>query len=352
MENGSENRLRVVAALAVLREGEGAAMLTDYMSDEEKSSFATKAETFLHLDERDFRAQQFVRQMVAQEKFTSLAEIHPAWILERLKEESPRIIGIILRALPSRHVSFILKNMPPMLRAQVPHVVESFAVAAPILEVVRKRFERHFLPMRVSKSTQNAGFENLYYLKEDELRELIRDVGLTELAMALSGLPGKTLVAVYNRLDIKDAKSLKRKVGEVKGNPHELFRQARATILEVDGLHIGPEKMLVKIGLAALAKAVDSEHETLVRLLQQRLSPAEGYLLKRFIDERRMRVNSRIAEIRRNLVLDSIVFLAKEGRIDPFWKGLFSGPENVPSETPETSLKTPLDEETSTVQLA
>lgn len=351
MDTSSENRLRIVAALAVLRDGDASALLAEYVAEEDRSMFSEHVSSFLGSKDRDAKMEKIVRQMVARERFTNLAEVHPAWILERLVEETPRIIGIILRALPVKHVTYILKNMPPMLRAQIPNIVESFAVPVPVLDVIRRRFERHFLPVRVSRSVRAAGFENIYYLNEEELCELIREVGLTELAMALSGLPGRTLAFVFNRLKVKDAKRLKQKMGEVKGGSIDLIRQARSTIFEVRGSHLGPDKMLLRIGLAALAMAIHPDEFHLIRLLQQRLEPSDGYLLKRFVDERRTRAHGETAEIRRNLILDSITSLAKEGRIDPSWKGFFSGPEDDPSEISEDLPKASQNEETATVPL-
>lgn len=312
MDN-AENRLRVVAALALLRDGAASAGLADYMSGADRTIFSQEVKSFPDTEDRGEKMEKIIRRMAAQERFTSLAEVHPAWILEKLVNEPPRIIGIILRALPAKHAVYILKNMPPMLRVQIPDIAQSFAVPAPVMEVIRRRFERHFLPMRVSKSQD--GFENISCLKEEELYELVREMGLTELAMALSGLPARTLAFVYNRLKLKDAKRLKRRMGEIKGERINLIRQARRAIFEIGGSRLGPDRMLLRIGLAALAMAIYPDEADLTRLLQQRFEPAEGYLLKKFVDERRARFDVEEANIRRSLVLESITSLTKEGRI-------------------------------------
>ncbi|MFH0800476.1 MAG: hypothetical protein V2A66_09900 [Pseudomonadota bacterium] len=328
MDSHLSNRQRVLAAMAVLHGGADAAEIADYMSDSNRGVCGDLIALYSEGADRENRAQQLIRQAVAAERFSSLAEVHPAWILERLCEEPPRVIGIILRSLPSQHVRYILKNMPPMLRAQLPNMVESFAVAAPVLEVIRRRFERHFLPMPVSRAIGKFDFSKLYYLKGEDLEEVIREAGLTELGIALTGMAGKVLHVVLNRLELKDAKRLQGRMRDMRGISPELVRQARFTVLEVEGRRVGPDGMLMRFGLAALASALGDEHTRLVRLLQQRLDPSDGYLLKRFIDERRICPRRALAAERRDMILWIVASLAEDGRIDPSWGRFFT------SETP------------------
>lgn len=351
MEDRIDNRLRTVAALAVLRDGGDAAVLADYMSNGDGGAFGAIAENYLGETEREFAMEQKIRQLVASEKFSSLAEVHPAWILERLKEEPPKVIGIVLRSLPSKHVKYIIKNLPPILRVQIPNMIESFAVRAPVLEVIRRRFERHFQPMPVSRASDNLGFSNLYYLKGEELLEVIRELGLYELAIAFAGMGSKALHAIYNRLDLKDAKRLQRRIRELKDISPELHRQARYTVLEVEGKHMGPDKMLLRIGLAALANAMEDE-TGLNALLTQKLSPEEGYMLKRLIDERRMRKVNNTASERKNLILEVVAALASESRIDPFWAAFGPRGEAPIEAAGHVSHPVPEDETITSQQLA
>lgn len=345
MNRTSNNRLRIVAALAVLH-GDRANDLSEYLAAEDRIVFQPIIEAYATDKNAPSKMDQIIRQMVASEHFSSIAEIHPAWILEHLRDEPPRIVGLVLRSLPSKHVRYILEHMPPMLKAKLPNMVESFLVPGPILNTIRRRFENHFLPMRASRTVDRLGFEQLYYLKGEELEELIRDIGLTELAIALSGLAGKTLHAVFNRLNIKDAKRLQKRMRDMPKISPEFFRQARYTILETEGKRIGPERMLMRVGLGALAVAVGPEHDYLVRLLMQRLAPPDGYLFKRLIDERSMRPQPLVAVERQNLILETIVWLANEGRIGAEWGRLFSF-ERVDEQDP--ILLSKAQEETETV---
>jgi hypothetical protein len=344
----TENRQRALVALAVKSLGAEASNLLDYMSEEDRVACQSLIGLYSAEEDCEQAMDLLIRHMVAAERFSSIAEVHPAWILERLREEPPRVVGIILRYLPSKHLRFLLKNLPPHIRETIPGMVESFAVPAPILEVIRQRFERHFLPMRICRSEDRFGFEHLYYLKGEELETLIRDLGISELAIVFSGLSGKAMRAVYNRLDLKEARRLQSRMKELDDVSPKLFRQARNALLEIEGSHLGPQRMLIRLGLAGLASAAGKEYDGVIRLIQQKLSPHDGYLLKRLTDEMKLRWDGDVAAERRDIVLGLVASLAREGRIDSVWARF--EPSDVPS--PAASPATAREDTQTAQQLA
>lgn len=340
MGSGSNNRYQVMAALAMIQNGSDAKDLSDYISERDKVQFLSLIDAYAKDRDGKTRAEKLLRQHAASERFSSLAEIHPAWILDKLKNESPRIIGIILRSLSSKHVRYILKNLSPMIRAQLPSLIESFSVSQPVMELIRQNFEKHFLPMRISHDRTQICFDKLYFLKSDDLRELVKDIGMTELAIALCGLSGKSTHAVLNRLDFKDAKRIQKRMKELSTISPWLFRQSRFTVLEVEASHIGPDKMFLRLGLAVLAEAIDEESVSLLPLIQQRLEPVDAYLFKRFYDECRARVTSDISGERQALIMNLVFSLAKDGKIDPLWAAadLPPPPQSYEDETATVQL--------------
>ena len=347
----SNIRRRIVSALAVRRDGQAATEILDYMSERDRPSCEELIIRFEAQPDRDLVLEQLIRQLVASERFSSLAEVHPAWIMEFLKGEPPRVVGLILRSLPSNHVRYLLEHLPPMLRERIPNMVESFAVDPQVLAVIRRSFERNFLPMRVSRQVASPGFEHLYFLKGSELNELIRDLGIFEMAIALSGMSRKALHMIYNRLDLKDAKRLKRRIDGLAGISTELYRQARFNLLEIEGRHEGSEKMLRAVGLAGLASAAGSEYGEMISLLMQKLEPADSYLLKRFIDERKKRANRVVCYERQMLVLNLIAELADDGRIGHEWVN-FSEQAKPPKRGKRVSREEEkISEETATIKV-
>jgi len=320
LNSQTNSRRQTVALLAVLNEGEGAADLLHFMNDGDKKACETKISTLIDSNNSDGLEDVRLKlnALIAAKQFSGIAEIHPAWILEELKYESPRIIGIIMRYLPSKQVRYILKNLPPEIRDRIPNLVEAFAVPEAILDVIKKRFESRFLPIHISKTQDNFSFEHLYYLKSDELEVLLSELGLCEMALALDGLSDKFLQVVLNRLSLKDAKRLHKYIKKMGGYSREIKQQARFAVLET-GDDVCSENLLVEIGLGSLARAMNPKDEELYLLMRQKMSPKIAYVLKRFIDERAS-CNSQVSvDERRKLVLSCIAELAGEMRIDGQW---------------------------------
>lgn len=315
------NRTHAVALMAVLHEGEKALDLMAFMSDAERTVCEARVEAILDSDEgrRGEAIGLKIRALTSSEKFSGIAEIHPAWILETLRDESPRIMGIIMRYLPSKQVRYVLEHLPKDVRERIPTLVEAFAVPQHILDVIRSRFEARFLPIHISKSQEEFGFEHLYYLKGEELETLCVELGLWEMAMALSGVSDKMLRVLLNRLDLKDAKRLHGKIQELKGVSKELKSQARYAILESEAENVGSHQLLVEVGLASLARAMDADDDGLFALIRQKVSPHFAYALRRQIIQNSSNGSPEAMEDRRALVLRCISSLAEEERIDSQW---------------------------------
>lgn len=326
MKHTIDNRQRMVAALAVLEDGEKASDLLAFVSKDEQGVLKSAIESDLAIDEteREYKLKTQISSLIASDKWSGLAEIHPAWLLEELKNESPRIIGIILRYLPSRHVRYILENLPPAVRFAIPNVVEAFSVPQPVLDVIKSRFEARFATLRLSRALEHFGFEHLYYLRGDELAVFFKDLGLQELAMALHGISGKTLTFLYNRLSLKDAKKLQSRIKSMDYVSNALKRQARYTVLEVEGEDLGPDNLLLEIGLASFARALSGEHHELARLIEIKLDPRISYVLKRYIDERSDKNTKPFIDERQAIILSRVAELAKENLIDDSWSRFFN----------------------------
>lgn len=346
----SDNRLRTVAALAILKNPANQACLADFAAGPDSEEIRKLAEVFLEDEECTSKMDVLLSQMIASEKFTSLAEIHPAWLLERLKNETPRVIGVILRSLPSKHVRYIVNELPPVLRAQIPNLVESFAVPAPVLKVILERFESHFLPMRSPRSVSNPGFENIYYLKGEELLEVAREAGINELAVAFGRMPNKALHVIYNRLALKDAKRLQKRVRGLQEVSYGFSQSARQNILAVEDGRIGADKMLLDLGIAALGSCLTDQEAGISDLVMQKMEPSLAYLLKRSIDEYRHRSSGSLIEERRASVIKIIVELSDEGKIDSSWKAFFL-PDDACIPLKGDISETRMEDETATAQL-
>ncbi len=316
---GAEQRMGAVALLAAVREGaDRAGALAAFMTEDDAHAY----EECVAQVNADATQEDVGRRLTARscaEHFSGIAEIHPAWILEALKGETPRIIGIIMRYLPSKQVRYLLDRLPADVKKGIPTLLESFAVPQPILEIIRARFEARFIPIHVSKAREHFDFDHVYYLKSEELELLITELGIVEVALALDGLSEKLLGVVLNRLKLKDAKRLYKSMQETKGVARELKQHARYAILEAEAHDESAERLLVDIGIESLACAMAHDDGSIRAVLCQKLDPKIVHALKRGIDERAQSLREEIVRERQALVCDAIARLASEGKIDGAW---------------------------------
>ena len=317
-----DNRLNALALMAVYHEGSSAEALLEFMSDKEKSVCRTKIQEIIISSPSKLKEKALlkIQALISAESFNGISEIHPAWIYEAIKDEPPRIMGVIMRYLPSKQVRYILQKMPEDVRAKIPSLLESFAVPKPVMELIINNFTSRFLSFHVSKHLKKYGFENVHFLNGEELHALFIELGVLEVAMALEGVSDKLLSVVLNRLNLKDAKKLHHRMGEIRGVSKGIKQQARYAILELGDELDDPEQMLLEVGFGSFAKAVAGEMREVYELIRQKLSPHEAYKLRRLIDENFVGNPPALVEERKNLVLNCIAMLAREKVIDENWE--------------------------------
>ena len=312
---------QLIAALILLDEEMESSSLLETVSDAERGFLEEAIRSWSELDPkvRPSILKQFIRTARTQEEFAGIGDIHPAWLLEPLKKESPRVIGVILRHMPSKHVRYILERLPRRTVEKMPQLVEAFCVPREILSVVRHRFEKNFLPFHSSRSLKTFDFSHLYYLRNEELDLLFRELGMSELALSLSKMSKKIVRALLHRFSVSDAKGLVNKIKDYQSMDKRETAEAQYTVLELVSQELGQEKFLRELGIAALAKGFTPGSDFLYQSVKQKLDPAQAYLLKRYIDLHAQRGDLILAKKRQKWVLDHISRLSEEVRIDKIW---------------------------------
>ena len=245
------------------------------------------------------------------DELSPLSEIHPAWIVKELENESPKIIGIILRWLPSRHVRYILENLPKRIKLNLPKLVDSFAVPTEMLNVIRTRFERKFSTQESMGIADVGDFEDIFMLDPNNLEKLFKDLGIHELAMAFQNVDAGGVRVLLNRMSVTSARALQQRMKDVADTDAAILKDARFTILEVAIDQEDVEKLLLEVGLAAFSKTMNKED--MFSRIQMKLDPTVSYIFKRYIDQY-AGVNKLWKE-RQELVMKRLRLLARAGEI-------------------------------------
>lgn len=324
-------RERAVTCLIAKYDGAGdaAQRLANYGPVEEESAIQRRVGELAPLADAE-RAAVVAEQLAglrAAEEVVLLSEIHPSWLVDILVHETPRVIGLLLRFLPSRHARFILDHLPRQLKEGLPHVVDAFAVPEHILRIVRRRFERHFLPMQGVAELDHFDSHTISALSMDDVVTLFHDLGIHELAMAFCRVSRSALRVLLNRLKFEEAKALLAQIESLRHlNPH-VEQDAKYSILEMSLEGRDPETLIREIGIQAFAKSLVPTQLTMVALLKQKLPPSLAYLLQRDADTHVPTNDRTMALARQHLILVRVGALSRDGKIDPLWWRLL--PEDV-----------------------
>lgn len=245
------------------------------------------------------------------DELSHLAEMHPAWIVKALEGESPKVVGIILRWLPSKHVNYILEHIPKKMKLSLPKLVESFAVPGPILKLIKQRFEKKFSGLPVKNGREVKSFEDMAILRSDELERLFKDLGTHELAMAFHDVDETSMRVLLNRMNITAARGLQQRIKDVSADESALLKDAKYTILEVAMDQEDVERLLLELGLASFSKAMKSTD--LFGSIQMKLEPSVAHIFKRYVEQNTG--VSKLWQVRQRLVMERFGLLSRAGEL-------------------------------------
>lgn len=321
-------RERALALLIVRAAGASTpdARLTDYGPAAEAEAIAARV-AVLAAATPDERAEAVVDQLAglrAAESVVLMSEIHPGWLTDILAQESPRVVGLLLRYLPSQHARAVLEQLPPGLRNRLPHIVDAFAVSDTIQRIVRRRFESRFLPVRPRTTLDQFTFATLDALSIQEWQVLLHDLGIHEMALALGTLNRAAVRVIFNRLDFADAKALHARLAAVQSADPRLARDARYCLLELSLEASTPSQLLREIGIQALARALALHDLPMLARIKQKLPPAQACLLGRDADMALPNAHAQLTGLRQREILLRIGVLSREGLIDARYHRLLS----------------------------
>ncbi len=293
-----EQAKKVMVMLSCLSEHDNAYELFRFASESSETSLTNFARELLDLPKND--RQKFIlkefKKLKEQEKLKPVEEMHISWLQEALKVENPFIAIHLIRPLGHSKVKEILQKMPDAFLKKLGAFDSKSQLDPALLEILQKRFYSQFYYEKPSRNFEEQPLAILYYLKLDYLKSFLSQIGLERLALAFKGLHKSALKALFNRLPLKDAKTLQRQVKSVeKISPREIS-ESQSLLLNLSLETIEPENLFFEVGLAYITKAFIPEDANLSKAIQLRLPPKMSYLLKRYLEQNRVREASTVRQ--------------------------------------------------------
>ncbi len=252
-------------------------------------------------------------------------QIHPGWILEIVKAESPRIIGLVCRYLPGNHVRYLIENLPREQRDKLPTLSESFGMPAELMEGVKAFLASRFFHGTPPNPEEQFSVRHIPWMSAKDLRRLIRELGYRELRSAFSGLRLQAIKALLTRFPLDEAKVIREHIESGPPVPAALRKRAQEHIVALNLAVARAEQLPIEIGLSVLADAVQAKdmakNMEWIEGVVVRLEPSEGYALRRYVREAIGRQRPEQSVARGQDLMAVIRDLAERGEIAQYWQG-------------------------------
>lgn len=250
-----------------------------------------------------------------------LQQVHPGWILEKMEDESPLVLGILCRFLPGDKVKYIIEHLPPSKRKLMPKLNDSYRVPSRIAEIVREGVEKKFAYEIPEQAGSSFSLPHIGLMKADDLQTLLRDLGLEEIRKAFKDADPHVLKAFLTRFTPKVAKEIKERIEYGGKVSSEVRQEAQRHLVTLPLEKLPVERLFVEIGYSVLARALIPTDFSWAELVYQKLSPDEGYRLKRTMHETARNQSAAVAQERKNQILARISAITEKGLIRRYWKG-------------------------------
>lgn len=321
------DRQRAFLMISVLRDRSGAADLISFLSPQEQAIIGRALEMVLSKTKAE--KQEIIldelKKLAVRARRSFLSEMNPEWILNLLKNESPRMLATILRYLPGEQVHTILENLPASTLQAMPAYSETFSLDPDLVQILKRRFEQNFVsPLYAGLSPKRFTFDILHLLPAVRLKMLFVELGLCELAMAFSTLNEKTVNLLFGRLSNRDATLIKMRMDEKKeGVSEERMKKAQSHLMSLDVKKEDPESgkpesgkpetLILEMGFFVFSKAVLPENLNAVSFMVQKFSMKTGNLLQHYVDKS-LPTNSEKTVVRyRQEIMASARLVTEEG---------------------------------------
>lgn len=314
-------RTELLAALCLMNEGEGAKSLFAFASESDELELNKLAGKLLREGEVDSR--ELLERIRKLRGFSAMgsgfSDIHPGWILEKLEDESPRVLGLLCRSLTGDKIKYLMEHMPESRRKVMPKLNESYQVAPQVAEIVRTLSEKK---LRFAIPNPGGAFSlpHLTLLKTDDLRTLFRDLGLEEIRKAFTGVEPQVLRAFLARFVPAMAREIRERIDRGSAIAPAARAAAQRHLVSVPLEKLPVEELFREIGYSAFAQALEVDDKPWADMLYHKLPPEEGYRLKRVMQDTVKHRPSSALEERRQEILGRVADLAQKGKIRKYWK--------------------------------
>ena len=280
------DRQRAFVLAAFLVEKGNALDLIPFLSPEEQGLLeaALKRLSEKESGQKTQVIQDELRRLLVESRRGILADIHPDWIVKALKDESPQMIATVMRYLPGDKVNYVLRHLPNF--QDMPTLSQTFALDPELARLIRRRLEEQFAnPFNQIATTKKLNFETMHLLPPAKLKRIFLELGVREIALALSTLSPNTVDALLNHLPPEDSAVLRDRLQKVTEVPKDRLKQAQGHLVALDIKKQDPKTLILEAGFYVYSKSVMPKHSVLWLFVRQKFPMTIADLMQGYIDK-------------------------------------------------------------------
>ncbi|MCE9623996.1 MAG: hypothetical protein K8R69_00875 [Deltaproteobacteria bacterium] len=278
-------RQQAFLLIAALKEGERATALLDCVGEGRTEETRQVLDALLKQTKK-YRPEEFQKAFASlgsEGKVSLWSQADPGWILDSLRGESPLVWALVFRELPRAKVGRVLAELPKEMRK----LVKSMANNVPADQVwahLKKGLEARFPAVSREIWDHPVDFINFHRLSADQFMLLMRELGLSEMAVAFAKVDRTATRAILHRLGVEEAKELRNRIKKGGHDSPEVMREAQMNILSLEVEKLKTEELTLEIGFSVFSRAFGPEHRSLTPIFVYKIPPRYGYVLKRYLD--------------------------------------------------------------------
>jgi len=278
-------RQQAFLLISILKEGDRAAALLDYVGEGQSDGSKEVLEELLKGPKKS-RPEDLSRSLAGlspQGRVSLWSQADPGWLVESLRGESPLVWALIFRELPRAKVGRLLAELPKDMRKTIKEMSKNIPVEA-VWDLLKRRMEARFPSVSQELWEHPADFEPFQRLSTDQFLQLMRELGISEMAMAFAKVDRTATLAILHRLGVEEAKDLRSRIKQGGEHSTEVMREAQMNILSLEVEKLKTEELTLEIGFSVFSRSFGPEHRALVPIFVYKLPPRHGYVLKRYLD--------------------------------------------------------------------
>jgi hypothetical protein len=305
-----DEKKQALLLMVALKEGERAPNLLTFLSESRARELREPLEELLKISKGQRKEEVFqsLARLSPKNRESLINHADPAWVIESFRGESARILFLLLKELPKATVGRFLSELPKEMRKAL-KALQPSEVSKEIRQLIYRKFQERFPAMPLRSTSTEDPFEKLCDLNAKQLQQLLREMGLHEMSIAFSKVNRSATRAILHRLNVEDAKEVRKRIKKEMSYGLELQREAQLHILSLDFEKSKSDELALEIGFSLLGKAFSKEDHSLISLFIYKLPPRQGYILKRYIDLNASSTSPEMARKMRERVLDAFMRL-------------------------------------------